>query len=99
MKKIYLAGKVTGLPEDQVLNKFQKKTEELTQQGYTVYNPVSQCWSAGLKDRPWIDIMKVCLQMMLNCDEVHLLPCWADSKGACLERDMAQRLGMKIVYH
>jgi Domain of unknown function (DUF4406) len=36
---------------------------------------------------------------MLQCDEVHLLPCWNESRGAQLERDIAIRLGMNVVYH
>ncbi len=98
-KRIYLAGRVTGLPEDQVQAKFANKSKQLTEQGFTVYNPVDQIWAAGLKNEPWEVIMKAAIQMMMNCEELHLLPCWKESKGARLERDIAHRLEMPIVYH
>jgi len=98
-KKIYLAGRVTGLPEKEVEAKFANKTKQLTEQGHSVYNPVGQLWAAGLKHEPWDVLMKAAIPMMLQCDELHLLPCWKESKGARLERDIAHRLDMPIIYH
>lgn len=98
-KNIYLAGAVSGLPEEQVKGKFQRKAEELIDKGFIVYNPIDQIWNTGLKAESWQTIMKACIQIMMNCEEVHLLPCWNNSKGARLERDIALRLGMTIIYH
>jgi len=39
------------------------------------------------------------IKKMLECDEVHMLPDWQESRGAQLERDIALRLGMHVVYH
>lgn len=98
MKKVYIAGKVTGLPEAEVKAKFKRKEEELTKAGYIVYNPVEQVWILGAQDWPWDRIMRGCIQQMVECDEVHLLPCWQQSRGAMLERDVALRLGMTVIY-
>jgi hypothetical protein len=39
------------------------------------------------------------IKKMLECDEVHMLPDWQQSKSAQLERDIAIRLGIPVVYH
>jgi len=98
-KTIYLAGKVTGLPPAEVHKKFRFAQARLEQNGHRVFNPVEHVTINDMLEHSWEDIMKVCLAEMFRCDEVHLLPCWNDSRGATLERDIAIRLGMKIVYH
>lgn len=39
-----------------------------------------------------------CLYLMCHCEEVYLLPGWQESQGATLERDVALRLGIKVIY-
>ena len=96
MKKIvYVAGKVSGLSNDDVKQKFDRITDELSDLGYTVLKPVSVMDHS----RPWKDCMRTDINKMLQCDEVHLLPCWTDSYGARLERDIALRMGINVVYH
>jgi len=46
----------------------------------------------------WKDYMVNGISILLLCDEVHMLPDWQNSKGASLERDIALRLGIKVVY-
>lgn len=107
-KTIYLAGKVTGLPQDQVIEKFRKKQIELESNGHTVLNPLTLV--KNFKEfaeqsvcvpeiKTWEDEMKVCISDMVFCDELHLMPCWQESRGATLERDIALRLNIPIVYH
>jgi hypothetical protein len=91
----YIAGKITGLPIGDVKDKFNVMATELSGMGYEVIKPEainneSQTWDAAVRN----DIKK-----MLECDEVHLLPDWQESRGAQLERDIALRLGMQVVYH
>jgi Domain of unknown function (DUF4406) len=101
MKKAYIAGKVTGLPFDHAQAKFKAKEVELRHSGYDVINPITHIIQVGHVKRldGWADEMKACIAIMLQCDEVHFLPCWRDSRGATLEHDVACRLGMTIVYH
>ena len=91
----YVAGKITGLPKDQVKSKFNMITEQLHSMGYHVVRPL------GVSDhtQTWDDAVRNDIKKMLECDEVHLLPDWQESRGAQLERDIALRLGMQVVYH
>jgi hypothetical protein len=94
-KKAYIAGKMSGLSQEQVQEKFQRATTNLSQQGYNVVTSVTN----HIDSSSWEDTMRHSIKAMLDCDEVHLLPCWQDSRGAQLERDIAIRLGMNVVYH
>jgi hypothetical protein len=94
-RRVYVAGKVTGLPKEQVKTKFNQITNKLHSLGYQVVKPV-----AITDEAPnWDDAMRNDIKKMLECDELHMLPDWQESRGAQLERDIAIRLGMNVVYH
>jgi hypothetical protein len=91
----YVAGKITGLPKAQVKDKFNMIATQLAGMGYQVVKPVAVTDDT----QTWDDAVRSDIKKMLECDEVHLLPDWQESKGAQLERDIALRLGMEVVYH
>lgn len=47
---------------------------------------------------PWEYYMRQSIRLMLYCDRILMLPGWENSRGACLERDLAKNLGMPIEY-
>ncbi len=94
-KTVYIAGKMNGLPEAQVREKFERFSSNLQRQGYSVVSPAENRQSSDT----WEHSAKHSIKSMLDCDEVHLLPCWQESPEAQLERDIAIRLGMQVVYH
>lgn len=105
-KTVYISGPVTGLPIEEVRARFAKYQAEIEQQGFRVYNPVrfiervNEC-RAATDRKPISDyntIMGLCLNMLCLSDEVHMLPGWQESKGATLEREVAFRLGIPVVY-
>ena len=91
----YIAGETEGLAKQQVKRKFDVVSSELTGMGYRVVKP------AGVTDdaTAWDIAVRNDIKKMLECDEVHMLPDWQESRGAQLERDIALRLGMQVVYH
>lgn len=91
----YIAGKITGLPKTHVTDKFNNIEQHLTGMGYNVVKPIA----VADDTQSWDDAVRTDIRKMLECDEVHLLPDWQDSRGAQLERDIALRLGMQVVYH
>jgi Domain of unknown function (DUF4406) len=92
---VYIAGKITGLPKLHVREKFNMIAGRLLEMGYNVVKPLA----VHDDDTQWDHAIKADIKKMLECDEVHLLPDWQESRGARLERDIALRLGMKVVYH
>lgn len=96
--KLYIAGKITGLDYNDALAKFAKAADVLRSLGHDPINPMAE---NGLdsdgNEHPWAEYMKRDIPHLLNCDGIYLLPCWADSKGARLERHIATELGMEIM--
>lgn len=92
--KIYIAGKITGLPNYMEL--FQSKQTELESQGYTVVNPSKLDGILG-QDFTHAEYMHICYSLIDICDAVYLLENWMDSKGACMELDYSIEKGKTVV--
>ena len=92
--KIYIAGKISGLPYHLVSQKFGKHEVELRRQGHEPIVPLN------IVDRTdtWDVAMRKCIAAMMTCDAIHLLPDWKDSPGAVIEHDLAEKLNMRIVH-
>lgn len=94
IKKIYIAGKVSGLPVAQTSMKFGKHQQLLMQQGHTPIVPLDIC----TKKDTWHQAMRKCIAALVTCDEIHMLHDWQDSPGATLEHELAGKLGITIHY-
>ncbi|EGR2141049.1 DUF4406 domain-containing protein [Vibrio cholerae] len=92
MKKIYIAGPMTGLPE---FNKpaFFNKEHSLKQDNWIVLNPA--ILPDGLQHHEY---MEICLPMVRVSDAVFMMKGWEDSKGANMEHDYAKDIGLEIYY-
>jgi hypothetical protein len=93
MKRIYLSGPMTGLP-DYNYPAFNAEAARLRTLGYTIENPAENPAQPG---EAWELYMRVALRQMLTCDTVALLPDWSISRGANLEVELAGHLGMRVV--
>lgn len=88
--KIYIAGKITGNPNYK--KQFAAAEERLKTQGNIVVNPVMPK-GFNYKDYIFIGLMKLSM-----CDAIYMLNGWERSKGAKLEKQFAETLGMRIFY-
>lgn len=95
MKTIYISGPMTGLP-DLNFPAFHVAAAELRAQGHTVVNPAEK-QEEGQPDMTWSDYMRIDLRMMMDCDTIHMLPGWQESRGAKLEYMVAAELGFEVV--
>jgi hypothetical protein len=93
-KKIYIAGKVTGLSHDEVYAKFADMQTNLESVGFEVANPIEIVNNAK---STWLEAMKLCIAELLTCDAVYLLPCHNNSKGALIEKQLATNLNIPCV--
>lgn len=87
---VYIAGKVTGLPYGDALNKFMVAEVDLLNAGYLVINPMVLVD----KETEWKQAMRICLSFLPYADHIFLLHDWNESEGAMWERDTALRLGI-----
>lgn len=92
MKRIYLAGPMTGLPEFN-FPAFNAEADRLRGLGYEVKNPADHGMIDGYA---WADYMRLDIAQLVTCDTIALLPCWEKSKGATIEVRLALDLGIAV---
>jgi hypothetical protein len=90
--KIYISGKITGI-EQQALALFAKAEAFLKEQGYEPINPMAL---PHLHDQQWHSYMREDIKALCACDAIYMLHNWQGSKGARLEHEVAQAIGLKI---
>lgn len=91
--RIYVSGKISGLPFDEVRERFADATELLDEIGFESVNPLEK----GLpQDAPWEKHMVKDIELLLSCDAIYMMDNWTDSVGAGIEYDIAMRTGKDI---
>lgn len=95
---MYIAGPITGVTDFKA--RFERAKLEVVQLGYA---PVSPCDIVkGFEDTGseeiWLACMKLDIPALLQCDGIYLLRGWENSRGARLEKLIADGLGLTILY-
>ena len=72
---------------------FTAEAARLSRLGITVVNPSCNGLPANAD---WQDHMREDIRMLMDCGTIHMLPGWANSRGATLEHDIAVRLGFGV---
>ena len=89
---IYLSGPMTGY-HNYNFAAFNRVANFLRSYGYPVVNPADH---GSSKPVVWRNCIKRALIAMMDCEIVILLPGWAYSKGAQLESQVAEGLGIAV---
>ena len=99
-KKIYISGPITGLERHVYLKNFDDAELKLRAMDYKVINPTKLLPSRFL----WIyKIIGYKLTLLydiwhlLNCDGIYMIDGWQWSKGARLEKNIADVFGLEII--
>ena len=95
MGKIYISGRISGLPIDEVTDKFNETEAKLKAKGYEVVNPLKNGIPATAS---WEAHVAMDVLLLMGCDSIYLLPDWFFSKGATLEKNLAELTGKTIIY-
>ena len=93
--RIYVAGKMSELPDGEARMKFAEAAMRLRERGHLVMDPAVQYGNPGFEHE---DYMHVCYAMIDRCEAVYMLSDWRDSKGARLELQYAADWGKAILY-
>lgn len=93
--RLYISGPMTGI-HDLNYPAFQAAAERLPGQGVTVISP-HEIVPHGAAPWSWQQHMRADLAALLTCDVVVLLPGWKHSRGAQLEKTVAEAIGLKVV--
>lgn len=93
MKKIYIAGAITGVKGAKAI--FDKAKLELEKLGYIAISPFDN----GLEEScTWEQHMIADAKMLRQCDAIYLLSNWNNSIGANIEYLLAAKWKLEIIY-
>jgi len=89
--RVYLSGPMTGLP-DFNYPAFNQTAGDLRAAGYHVENPAENEVRST-----WAEYMKSAVAQLTACDKIKMLPGWEASRGARIEYQLAQDLGIEVM--
>ena len=99
--KVYLSGKISGLPRQEYMKRFADAEEHLRGLGYEVCNPTKALPCRFL----WIyKILGYKLTLLFDlwllsrCDKIYMLSGSESSKGAFLEKVAAETFGIGKIF-
>jgi hypothetical protein len=108
--RVYIAGKIKGLPADEVAQKFTAAEKWLNYLSYDTFNPYAHIsklnQSRAFEGLPILtdddpqhrqDILRICVTELAKCQCIHLLSDWKTSEGAVFEFSIAEKLGIRVV--
>ena len=92
--RVYISGPITGVQD---LNRpaFAQAADYLRKLGHEPVNPHDLHKDAV--DISWAGYMRRDIVALCGCDAIIVLDKWGDSRGARIERELAERLGMLVV--
>ena len=93
--KIYIAGKISGLNRDSVIQKFEAAQKSLVAKGHQVFIPSVL---PAYEEVSHEDYLHICYAMIDICDAVYMLSDWQQSKGARLECEYAIEKKKQIIF-
>lgn len=95
--KIYISGKISGLPYKDAYEKFENREKQLDIIGYETVNPM-KIHNCEDRTKPWEDYMSEDIPFLLKCNSIYMMKCWGQSKGARVEYAIAKELGFNIIF-
>ena len=99
--RCYLSGAITGVKHADKL--FARAEEKLELLGYEVVNPykfgeyLKKEYAKENKVPKYENYMRGDIELLINCDAIYRLENWETSKGARLEKKIAEVLKMQIM--
>lgn len=93
--KVYICGPMSRLPENNY-PAFNAIAADLRRQGHEVENPAENPPPPEGTEDEWSYFMRLSIAQLIRCEAVALLPGWAGSRGACLERQIGIALDMQF---
>jgi nucleoside 2-deoxyribosyltransferase len=105
--RVYISGRITGLPFQDVQTTFRATAFDLQRKGHEAINPldiaVEKCADIGAcraedSGHVWSCWMKADIREMMHCDAVLALGNWQDSRGARIEVGLADSLEIPVYY-
>jgi hypothetical protein len=91
--RCYIAGPMTGI-EDLNFPAFRRAALRLRTAGYYVVSPAELNPDPAMR---WEDAMRADIPELCGCDVIALLPGWENSRGARIEKLIADALKLRVI--
>ena len=91
--KVYISGQITG-KEEEAKREFKNIELELLSDGYDVINPFDLNHN---HNKTWLEYMRVDIIALMGCDYICMIDGWEKSRGAIIEKELAEKLGIKVL--
>lgn len=93
--KVYISGQITGLNYNEAKANFEAAEELLTAIGMVPVNPMNN----GIQiNAPWEKHMVKDIEMLMSCQGIMMLSNWTGSRGARIEKFIADEMGLIVLY-
>ncbi|SFK99406.1 protein of unknown function [Porphyromonadaceae bacterium KH3CP3RA] len=92
--KVYISGPITGIVLPVAIARFNDAELRLQEMGFDVVNPMDNGVPITAE---WSEHIREDIRLMLDCNAIYLLKGWENSKGAALEKHIAEKLGFTII--
>ena len=101
MDRVYISGPISYVRS--AMMNFDKAQFALESRGYDVFNPFAIRMPDTEEEKKeynkigeWAWFMRRCISELAKCDAILMLPDWMSSRGARVERDLADDLKLTI---
>lgn len=95
--KIYISGQITGLDLETAKQNFQIAEDYLRSIGYSdIVNPMKIHPEGNIYT--WTQYMRADLKALMDCDAIFLLSNWNQSKGAMIEKRIAEDVELLVLF-
>jgi urease alpha subunit len=96
MKTVYISGQITGLPIEEAKKNFRVVEKDIIEAGMKPVNPFKV--STFTPNKTWKDYMIDDIEALIRCDYIYMAKGWKKSKGALLEKIIAESLDIKFYF-
>jgi hypothetical protein len=96
VKKVYISGPISGHEKAAtILFKAAENDFKTRLVKFEVVNPMELPHD---HDKSWTSYLREDIKALADCDVIFMLANWTNSKGAKIEWELAQNLGIEIIY-
>lgn len=93
--KVYISGKITGLPITEAEERFKDAEELITALNLIPVNPLNN----GLpRHSSWEEHIAKDIELLKQCEAIFMLDNWEESRGAKIEYEFAIGTGKEVMY-
>jgi hypothetical protein len=93
--KIYISGAITNNPNAKAQFDKAKKTLIELNKNYYFISPMDL---PHYHDEKWSSYMREDIKALMDCQAIYLIEGWEKSKGARIEKELAEILDFKIIH-